>query len=708
MQPTMKRKCYTKQLVAAATLLVASQGSCCASSVRAAPSLRTLTAAFVARPNRATSRTKKREMISSPRRGIETDGSAGCREEALVPVKMAGEAAAASATTPREENMSDDGSEDNSPRRGRPGLVVFSGGTAFNAASAEMASRAGRSDLDVLANGEAALRAEEEGDAISRSNSASSLVDLMAMASMEEEIARMDGNFGAGNKHHAALGGTKVWHVLPVTDDGGSTAEIVRVLGGPAVGDIRSRLLRLAPGTTREARAVRRLLGHRLVSMQSLEDDGRNGEEVTHEAVSRMAREEWLDILDGGHESYQQRNEDDAQQSYEHPLWKDVSAPYRSIIRAFLVHFHNQVLQTHNGIRQSQSHPPFDFTGGSVGNFFFAGARTFFGSLPAAIFLFSKVAGIPSGSRVIPAALSEERLVLGAELKDGVTRIRGQYNISHPKAKSVTQKSKPQSPAPQSSGRERSGSTSSASRHRQVVKKSAMDPEDLHPSPIHKMCFLLNDPTWRRTDKSSANTSAQWNDRHEISLEPNPLVLEAIENSSCIVYGCGSLFTSVIPSLILEGVGTAISSRKNTKVLLLNGWHDSETSWTEFGEDGERIVKQMDAVSIVQAVVDALDQGSHCADHEQVTPLVTDYITHIFFPQGTEISVNEREIKDLCAEREQRLQRRGHVEIQVRSIASIPASSCSEGKRSGGKGCHRVFDPHALVDELLGLANKES
>ena len=38
----------------------------------------------------------------------------------------------------------------------------------------------------------------------------------------------------------------RVAYVLPVSDDGGSTAEIVRVLGGPAVGDIRSRCLRLA------------------------------------------------------------------------------------------------------------------------------------------------------------------------------------------------------------------------------------------------------------------------------------------------------------------------------------------------------------------------------------------------------------------------------------------------------------------------------
>ncbi|KAM0890609.1 hypothetical protein ACQ4PT_026925 [Festuca glaucescens] len=57
---------------------------------------------------------------------------------------------------------------------------------------------------------------------------------------------------------------TRVAHVLPVSDDGGSTAEIVRVLGGPAVGDIRSRCLRLSDESTSEALSVRRLLGHRL------------------------------------------------------------------------------------------------------------------------------------------------------------------------------------------------------------------------------------------------------------------------------------------------------------------------------------------------------------------------------------------------------------------------------------------------------------
>jgi hypothetical protein len=68
-----------------------------------------------------------------------------------------------------------------------------------------------------------------------------------------------------------------------------------------------------------------------------------------------------------------------------------------------------------------------------AGNFFFAGARLFFRSLEAAIFLFSRVARIPEGSLVLPAICTEERITLGAELADGSV-IRGQNEISHPSA----------------------------------------------------------------------------------------------------------------------------------------------------------------------------------------------------------------------------------------------------------------------------------
>jgi hypothetical protein len=129
---------------------------------------------------------------------------------------------------------------------------------------------------------------------------------------------------------------TRIAHVLPVSDDGGSTAEIVRVLGGPAVGDIRSRCLRLADDSDEEAAAVRRLLGHRLPSRDSA-----------------AAKAEWYRIVEG----------DDA-------LWEGISDAYKHIIRSFLVHFHANIMR--------HSTKRFDYAGGSVGNFFFAGARIFF------------------------------------------------------------------------------------------------------------------------------------------------------------------------------------------------------------------------------------------------------------------------------------------------------------------------------------------
>lgn len=52
----------------------------------------------------------------------------------------------------------------------------------------------------------------------------------------------------------------------------------------------------------------------------------------------------------------------------------------------------------------------------SIGNFFFAGARIFFQSLDAAIFLYSRVSHIPTHSLVLPAICTNDRLTLGCEL----------------------------------------------------------------------------------------------------------------------------------------------------------------------------------------------------------------------------------------------------------------------------------------------------
>ncbi|CAI5509269.1 unnamed protein product [Closterium sp. Naga37s-1] len=287
---------------------------------------------------------------------------------------------------------------------------------------------------------------------------------------------------------------TAVAHVLPVSDDGGSTAEIVRVIGGPAIGDIRSRCLRLSDGSSHEARAVRRLLGHRL---------------PLHPA---QAKAEWVSIVEG-----------------EHELWGGVSDPYKEIIRAFLLHFHYQILRN-AGHR-------FCFQHGSVGNFFFSGARSFFRSLDAAIFLFSRVSNIPQRSLVLPCVCTNDRFTLGAELYDG-SIIRGQNCISHP-------------------------AVVDSPRHLPLSVDKSSDTSPPLPAPIRRVFYMSSEGT---------------NLLHEVFPRVNPRVLEQIASVDAIIYGVGSLFTSICPSLILRGVGEAIAARACPKVLVLNGSVDRETA----------------------------------------------------------------------------------------------------------------------------------
>ncbi|KAG1367679.1 putative gluconeogenesis factor [Cocos nucifera] len=336
---------------------------------------------------------------------------------------------------------------------------------------------------------------------------------------------------------------TRVAHVLPVSDDGGSTAEIVRVLGGPAVGDIRSRCLRLSDESTSEALAVRRLLGHRL-SLDASE-----------------AKTEWYEIVEG-----------------EHYLWNGVSQPYRETIRAFLVYFQNQILR--------RSNESFCFSNGSIGNFFFAGARIFFQSLDAAIFLFSRVSEIPTESLVLPVISTNDRLTLGCELWDG-TIIRGQNEISHPS----------------------NGCT-------EPINKDCTSTTAL-PSRIKRVFYMSSEGS---------------NLLHEVFPAANPRVLEQLGKVDCIVYAMGSLFTSICPSLVLHGIGEAIASRSIPKVLLLNGSHDRETTG-------------LSASGFVSAITDALNQ-TYGDPGRSLKKLPSDYINSLLVPRDGQVTVDVHHLAD--------------------------------------------------------------
>ncbi|KAL0021300.1 hypothetical protein WJX77_000853 [Trebouxia sp. C0004] len=382
---------------------------------------------------------------------------------------------------------------------------------------------------------------------------------------------------------------TRVAHVLPVSDDGGSTAEIVRVLGGPAVGDIRSRCLRLADDSNTEGKAVRELLAHRL--------SPRNSEE---------ARREWYEIVEG-----------------EHALWDGVSEPYKHTIRAFLVHFHTQILRN--------SSERFNFRNGSVGNFFFAGARTFFNSLEAAIFLFSRVARIPEGSSVMPVISTEERITLGAVLSNGLV-IKGQNQISHPSVADT--------PGPNQ------------------VNKMAVGSE--LEAPIQRIFYLRHEG--RQRD-------------HEVFPDPNPALLADLEACDAVLYGMGSLYTSICPSLILQGVGERIAARDVPKIVILNGSHDRETSACMAGPG------PMGAADVVLALQDCLNR--RYTDTELSLPGDA-YVTAMLVPAGGEVHVDKHRLTSLG----------------VRQIVEVDAM------QDGGSPCQ--FEPEALVNAIKHIVEQHA
>ena len=97
------------------------------------------------------------------------------------------------------------------------------------------------------------------------------------------------------------------------------------------------------------------------------------------------------------------------------------------------------------------------------------------------------------------------------------------------------------------------------------------------------------------------------------------MVLSTLRSAEGVVYGMGSLYTSIIPTLIAQGVGEAIESMppEVPRILMLNGDHDRETAG-------------MSAVQVVEAVTAALNQGRP----DRLKLPASSYINTVYYPQG--------------------------------------------------------------------------
>lgn len=197
------------------------------------------------------------------------------------------------------------------------------------------------------------------------------------------------------------------------------------------------------------------------------------------------------------------------------------------------------------------------------------GARLFTGSLEAAIFLFASITGITSvPTSVVPVINTNQTATIAASLVNGETLV-GQCEISHPspfqQQQICTPRKKRANPIDAFSFFEDPINISSETKiiddnvnanlffSKQVDEKLT--------SPIDRIYYI--------------NEYGQ-----EIYPVPNPKVVSQLSTKETLVYSIGSLYTSLVPCLVLRGVGNAVvqSQSLKHKILLLNGTNDRETS----------------------------------------------------------------------------------------------------------------------------------
>ncbi|SGZ55548.1 CIC11C00000003046 [Sungouiella intermedia] len=390
---------------------------------------------------------------------------------------------------------------------------------------------------------------------------------------------------------------TDVTYVLPILDNGGSTSEIIRVIGGPAIGDIRSRLTRLIPDNKAKLRD--------LLSFRLDQDPVR-------------AKAQWNELVDGTH-----------------PLWNGIPLSTKEIFRAFLIHVHVELLKRSKISMSSTINKQFRYELANVGNLFLTGVRLFIGSLDSAIELFMKMTDINPKIEVLPCINTNFSYHIGAKLSNDLI-ITGQSQISHPSSvKEIypppIDKTRPSTPTEELEVRLNLNQKSSDSDESALssdeeagnlplyihpeLKKSQLHfnkTEDIEPllSPIERVFYIS--PYGEEICPTAQNH-----------------VISAIANAHLVIFSIGSLMTSIVPIVILKGVGRAIASDMKTnkkRILFLNGCEDRET----FG---------MQAYDYVRMIVELAKYSLEKSNHEFIDDW-TKFVTHLFYMDNPRIPLD--------------------------------------------------------------------
>ncbi|KAL4802064.1 hypothetical protein BDV18DRAFT_154429 [Aspergillus unguis] len=401
-------------------------------------------------------------------------------------------------------------------------------------------------------------------------------------------------------------------YIIPISDNGGSSSELIRIFGGPGIGDVRSRLVRLIPPSppNSERAAIKALFNHRL----SPDED---------------AHSEWLAVVDGTS-----------------VLWRSITPAKKELIRSFFNLLNLEILK--------RARPPsstFDFSSASVGNLFLTGARLFSGSFESAIYLLSNICDVPSDLiRVIPAINSNFSHHISASLANG-TVIVGQNSISHPSLPPRPASPRPNHPLQTDGANDQIDGAIDYTEPSDVLD-TALYEDDQPPGFLpHLRGKNINFSKSENEDLPARITRVWYINPYGQEIRPraNPRVLESLRDAQAVIYSIGSLYTSLIPSLVLQGVGQAIvSSPARHKILILNGSLDRETGPPD---------DPFNAVDFVEAITRAGEEsrGKMAIDHSNtesfpsLTPTTntndthqgrypslpyTSYVTHVLHLEG--------------------------------------------------------------------------
>lgn len=234
---------------------------------------------------------------------------------------------------------------------------------------------------------------------------------------------------------------------------------------------------------------------------------------------------------------------------------------------------------------------------------------------------------------VVPAINSNFSHHISAGLQDG-TIITGQNSISHPSAPSAPP---PITTSSSSTNLEEDQEVESpATAHARTLSKELTEHDHIEDANLPGSL-----PTLRKQYINFAKTQTSdlpsrieriWYINpygQEIRPAANPKVLESIDSASAVIYSIGSLYTSIIPCLILRDVGTKIaSSNVRYKILILNGSLDRETRAAGF---------EFSAKDFIAAIAGACKGGE--ARGEEWSR----YVTHVIHLQGEGTPRVERE-----------------------------------------------------------------